>query len=280
MCCSVLNRSWFHRVVRISGIMVASVGALVGAGSSTRGDGARYDSSKCARDPRGMIYIAAGRHVYHQPFENLKYVHGVSLETAGLPMPPQPWQPKGCPDHPLRGTGFKFSPFSDVSSPESATATVGGVIQLLEIDSSSWWDTHERYSLASHGSCAAEPSSGTEPAPALTMCWPVAADSADRRSRAPFAATVDPQQYASPLGQPLAILCNPDLSGDVDGYACEISYRLDQDVGVWYEFRTSRIPLSGVISFDRELRRRIAEAEVPDYGWPVLPSGRPLAPRQ
>ena len=58
-----------------------------------------------------------------------------------------------------------------------------------------------------------------------------------------------------------------------------MSYRLDRDLGVWYEFRTSLIPLSGVIDFDRELRRRIAEAEVSDYWWPVFPSSRPTAAR-
>jgi hypothetical protein len=228
-----------------------------------------------------MIYIAAGRHVYHQPFENLKYVHGVSLETAAdLPMPPRPWQAKGCPDHPLRGTGFKFAPFSDVANPEATPAAIGGLVQLLEIDSSSWWDTYERYALADPGSCATEPSRGSETASVLTVCRPAEATPAGRRIRAPFVATVDSRQYASPLGQPLAIFCNPDLSGNPEDHTCEISYRLAQDVGVWYEFRTSRLPLSGLISFDRELRRRITEAEVPDYGWPVLPSGRRQVPRQ
>ena len=69
------------------------------------------------------------------------------------------------------------------------------------------------------------------------------------------------------------------MSADADDHVCEISYRLDTDVGVWYEFHTSAMPLSGVIDFDRELRRRIAEAEVSDYWWPVFPASRPRDPQ-
>ena len=228
-----------------------------------------------------MIYVAAGRHVYHQPFENLRYVHGVSLETAaGLPVPPRPWQPKGCPDHPLRGMGFKFGPFSDVTNPGAAETAIGGLVQLIEVDPASWWDTYERSSLSNPNPCAAGHARGTEVAPGLTVCRPAAAISSDRRSRLPFAAIVDSQHYTGPLGQPLAILCNPNMSAGANDYLCEISYRLDHDVGVWYEFHTSLVPLSGLIGFDRELRRRIAEAEVSDYWWPILPTSRPRASHQ
>jgi hypothetical protein len=222
-----------------------------------------------------MIYVAAGRHVYHQPFENLRYVHGVSLETAAdLPVPPRPWQPQGCPDHPLRGTGFKFGPFSDVTSPGAAETAIGGLVQLIEVDPAAWWDTYERHALTNP--CTA--GHGAEMAPGLIVCRQ--ALSSGRAGRLPFAAIVDPRRHAGPLGQPLAILCSPDMSSGADDHVCEISYRLDTDVGVWYEFQTSVMPLTGVIDFDRELRRRIAEAEVSDYWWPALPTSRPRAPQQ
>ena len=197
-----------------------------------------------------------------------------------FPMPPRPSQPKGCPDHPLRGMGFKFGPFSDVSNPEAAETAIGGLVQLIEIDPSSWWDTHERYSLSSAGSCAAEHSSRDR-----NGTWSdcvLAGRSQLGRSTEPLSVCGNCRFSAlcGPLGQPLAILCNPNMSVDADDHVCEISYRLDQDVGVWYEFHTSRIPLSGLIGFDRELRRRIAEAEVSDYWWPVLPTGRPRGPHQ
>ena len=128
--------------------------------------------------------------------------------------------------------------------------------------------------------CAAGHARGTEVAPGLTVCRPAAAISPDRRSRLPFAAIVDSQHYTGPLGQPLAILCNPNMSAGANDYLCEISYRLDHDVGVWYEFHTSLVPLSGLIGFDRELRRRIAEAEVSDYWWPILPTSRPHVSHQ
>jgi hypothetical protein len=115
-------------------------------------------------------------------------------------------------------------------------------------------------------------------APGLIACRP--ATSSDRARRQPFAAVVDPRRHAGPLGQPLAILCSPNMSAGADDHVCEISYRLDTDVGVWYEFQTSVMPLTAVIDFDRELRRRIAEAEVSDYWWPALPTSRPRAPQQ
>jgi hypothetical protein len=260
-------------------IGLVSLGIVVCLGSPARADGIAYASSKCSSNPHGMIYVAAGRHVYHLPFENLRYVHGVSFETAArLPVPPRPSEPNGCPDHPLRGIGFKFSPFSDVTHPAPAETEIGGFVQLVEIDPSSSWDTYERYALSNPDTCAAGDWSATGTTPGLTMCWPAAARSADRSIRFPFAAIVDPQRYAGPLGQPLAILCSPNRSAGADDYACEISYRLDQDLIVWYDFRTSFIPLSGLIDFDRELRRRIAEAEIPDYGWPILSIDRPTAP--
>ena len=281
MRCSVPSRPRLHWAVQAIGGVLVSVVTFLCAGSPTRGDAIQYNSAKCASNPDGMIYVAAGRHVYHQPFENLRYVHGVSLETAaGLPMPPRPWQPKGCPDHPLRGMGFKFGPFSDVANPEAAETAIGGLVQLIEIDPSSWWDTHERYSLSNSGSCAAEPSRGTEMAPGLTVCRPAAAISADRRSRLRLSRLSIPGTIPVRSVNPWRSLCNPNMSADADDYVCEISYRLDQDLGVWYEFRTSLIPLSGLIDFDRELRRRIAEAEVSDYWWPILPTGRPRAPHQ
>src|SRR6185295_2569981 len=96
-------------------------------GSPSPADGIHYDSAKCAESPPGMIYVAAGRHVYHQPSGNLHYVHGVSRETAaGLPIPPRPSQPAGCPDHPLRGMGFKFGPFSDVADPAAPETAMSG----------------------------------------------------------------------------------------------------------------------------------------------------------
>jgi hypothetical protein len=246
-----------------------------------------------------MIYVAAGRHVYHQPLENLRYVHGLSLDTAaGLPIPPRRAEPEGCPDHPLRGVGFKFGPFSDVNNPGTAETAIGGLVQLIEIDPASSWDTHERYSLSNPGSCPAgdrgasemtpgemthgEVTTGEmtfgEMTPGLTVCWSAAAGSADRGKRSPFVALVDSRHYTGPLGQPLAVLCNPNMSADADDYSCELSYRIDRDVILWYDFRTSLIPLSGLIDFDRELRRRIAQAEVPDYGWPSLSTSRPAVP--
>jgi hypothetical protein len=259
--------------------ILTTASALFSFDLRARGEDIQYNYSKCSRNPQGMIYVAAAAHVYRQPFENLTYVHGTSLESAsGLPVPPRPFEPRGCPDHPLRGMGFKFDSFSDLTNPAAETAT-GGSVQLIEIDPASSWDTHERYSLSNSNACDAAKTREPQPIPGLTICSAGSTDWDDRPNRSGFVAIVDPQQYAGPLGQPLAVLCNPNMSAQADDYACEMSYRLGEDLSVWYQFRTSLLPLSGLIAFDRELRRRIAGAEVPNYWWPILPSGRPTAPK-
>lgn len=254
--------------------IVCLTGLFAPLGAAAQGETIPNNSSKCSSNPDGMIYVAAGRHVFHQPFDNLRYVHGMSPEMAvGLPVPPRPSEPRGCPDHPLRGVGFKFSPFSDVVDPDRADTATGGSVQIIDIDPASWWDTHEVYSLSNAGSCGMADRS--EVAPGLTVCRPAAASATDRK-HSPFVAVVDPRHHTGPLGQPLAIHCKPGLPGETDDHVCEISYRLDQDVSIWYHFHTSLLPLSGLIAFDRELRRRISEAEVADYWWPVFPASGPF----
>lgn len=239
----------------------------------------QFGASPCANNPQRMIYVAVGRHVYRQPAENLKYVHAISLETAaGLPIPPRRSEAEGCPDHPLRGIGFKFGRFSDVASAGAGEIDIGGAVQLIEIDPYSWWDTHERYALAGAGLCAGE-GNGRETAPNMTICQSAAARPADRVAHAPFAAIIDSRYYSGPLNQTLAMLCNPGAASRAEDYVCEISYRLKRDVGVWYQFETSLSSLSRIIDFDRELRRRIADAEIADYAWPIPPLSRPSASR-
>jgi hypothetical protein len=255
---------------------MVSASVLLGSDRHARGNDIPYSDLKCSRHPGGMIYLAAGDHVYRQPLENLAYVHSPSVESAiGLPIAPRPFEPKGCPDHPLRGVGFKFTSFSDLADPAIGTAT-GGSIQILELDPFASWDTHDRYSLSKSNSCDTakrEP----PPLPGLVICGAASAASSDRGRPAAFAVIVDPGHYAGPLGQPLTVLCHSTLSTQADDYGCELSYRLQPDLGVWYQFRTSLLPLSGLIAFDRELRRRIAEAEVPNYWWPSLPGSRAAA---
>jgi hypothetical protein len=287
------HRSAWHRrglASRAAGRRAGTVIVLIAGAisltlvTSARAQQQQFDISPCSNNPQRMIYVAVGRHVYRQPAENLRYVHGISLETAAdLPIPPRRSEPEGCPDHPLRGIGFKFGPFSDVGSPgESPGVTetrIGGPIQLIEIDPHSWWDTHERYALAGAGVCRAGDRSDHETAPGMTICRPNPARAAEDPARSSFAAIIDSRFYSGPLNQPLAILCNADDSSRGDDHVCEISYRLDRSVGVWYQFSTSLISLPRIIAFDRELRRRIAQAEITDYSWPVVPFGRRSASR-
>jgi hypothetical protein len=179
----------------------------------------------------------------------------------------------------LRGIAFKFGPFSDVATPGIAGADIGGLVQLIEIDPYSWWDTHERYALAGAGECRADRWSNGETAPHMTICRSAAPRSAERPGSASFTAMIDPRYYSGPLDQPLAILCNSGDPNRADDYVCEISYRLEPNVGVWYQFETSQIALTRIIDFDRELRRRIAQAEIADYRWPIVPLSRPSAQR-
>jgi hypothetical protein len=191
---------------------------------------------------------------------------------AGLPVPPRPWEREGCADHPIRGSGFKFNSFSDVSDQRKDHAAVGGSVQILDVDPSSWWDTHQVDSLSASGFCdAAVAVTITKTAPGLLACWSPGVRPDVPQKSAGFIVRVDPRHYAGPLGQPLAIRCVRDFSSEVDDFNCELSYRIADDVGVWYDFRTSLLPLDAIIAFDRELRRRLSESEVTDYWWPALP---------
>jgi hypothetical protein len=255
----------------IAAILLCVAGTLAASGAAAHGETIPYVSSKCSGSPDGMIYVAAGHHVFHQPPQNLRYIHGISPELAtGLPVSPRPFEPNGCPNHPMRGAGFEFSTFSDVDNPGMADFAIGGSVQIIDIDPSSWWDTFELFSLRANA-CG----SGTEIAPGLIACRPTATNSADQRKRSPFVVLVDPRHYAGPLGQSLAVHCQANLLNQVGDDVCEISYRLGQDVSIWYHFQTSLLPLSGLIAFDRELRRRLSEAEIADYWWPVFPASRP-----
>jgi hypothetical protein len=263
---------------RAAGLLLALIWVSTLVSSAADGLKVEFNSSKCSTNPHGMIYVAAGRHVFHQPVANLKYVHEVSIETAaGLPIAPRPFEPGGCPDHPLRGIAFNFDLFSDPNDPSAEIAT--GNFHLVDIDPSSWWDTHERYALSNSRVCASG-SSQADATPGIAICSSPTDRSAERGKRAAFVAVVDPQHHAGPLGQRLALHCSPASGGEFEDHTCEISYRLDQDVGVWYQFQTSLLPLSRLIAFDRELRRRISEAEVPDYWWPALSVARPVAARE
>jgi hypothetical protein len=247
--------------------------------AAAQGDKPRFGPAGCTSNPNGMIYVAAGRHVFHQPPGNLGYVHEVSPETsAGLPIAPRPFDPKGCPDHPIRGIGFKFSSFSDVTGSNTTEIAIGSSIQIIGIDPWSWWDTHEIHSLRHARSCDGTDAGGIEMASALRACRSFEAQSAGHE-RSSFTVIVDPERYAGPLGQPLAVNCRANRSDEVDDHICEMSYRLSQEIGIWYDFRTSLLPLGRLIAFDAELRRRIVEAEVADYWWPVFPGSRPPVPR-
>src|SRR5262249_14997050 len=144
--------------------------------------------------------------------------------AAGLPIPPRHSEPEGCPDHPLRGMGFKFGPFSDVASPGPENS-IGGLIQLIEIDPYSWWDTHECYAWAGAGLSRAGATSDRATTHAMTRCRRGSARTPEDPARSSFASIIDSRSYGGPLNQPLAILCNPDASTRADEHVCEISYR-------------------------------------------------------
>ena len=115
-------------------VLLSAAGALAAA----HGDTNLYVSPRCPDNPDGMIYLAAGRHVFQQPPQNLSYVHEMSSETAtGLPVPPRAFEPRGCPNHPMRGAVFTFSAFSDVDKPGSVNARFGGSVQIIDIDPAS-----------------------------------------------------------------------------------------------------------------------------------------------
>lgn len=215
-----------------------------------------FDPSKCPNDPHGMVYFAVGRYVLRQPKENLIYITGGDPAfMASLPKPPKPDEPEGCPGHPIQGAAFDLRRISAMpGEPTNPASALADQLRLIlnngtvPIDMSyTFHGLCDNFRLRDNG------------IPGLLACG------------APFQCSADvaymTKDYTAPIGGKIAFLCRVGVGCAPKPVFCDGGYRLREHFVINFHFLTKRIPVKDFIAADREIRRRIKEAEVPQFPW-------------
>jgi hypothetical protein len=259
-------------------ILVGLSIAPVGAHAQAYHDQIHYDPSKCSTDPHGMVYVALGRRVFREAYEDLGYVHGDSPQKmAALPTPPKPSDPEGCPDHPIRGFGFNFKKFTTSRDSNDEVSKKFGDIAGGEIINSSS-SLIQKSDNDIYTKICKEGQANAEVAPGLIACWYKNAVDFENRGRHGMEVQAKPEAYQTPHGGKYTLECDINFgSKQNDAYFCRTAYNIykwlndtineSYGVSIAYGFNTEKIPLKEAIAYDRELRRRIIESEVPNYPW-------------
>ncbi len=233
-----------------------------------------YDPSLCATDPEGTVTIAFHRIVLRVPMDELSGIAGMSPEArAAAPVPPDTSQPEGCPDHPIIGRAFYFRYLQDAA--RNSDPPFGPLprrvdrLALITADPDFWglqfvWEelferACERYELrdflnAGLERCRVRPDDKEIP----LEYWPF-------YLRAPL------ELYSTPFGHSFSAECT---WGAVPGtHRCSVGYKLYDTLNISYRFEPGRLPIDGLIEFDRELRVWIDSLRVRDFVWPDEPDG-------
>jgi hypothetical protein len=221
-----------------------------------------YDTSKCSADPHEMVYFAVGHRVFRQPIDNIFHIQGYSpqlREEAHLPQPPKPAEQEGCPDHPIQAMGYYMTHFSTVPEDKGSVLYANAdkvpveVINSLTaglnpVDKKVFELICDKYNLRDTS------------VPGLTGC--------KKSAECDHGAAYHANNYPLPLGQTMTLDCSLPLHYCEESPGlCSVSYRLYDDLGVWYKFKTAIVPIKDALDYDRELQRRIMAAEVKHYHW-------------
>lgn len=215
-----------------------------------------YDTSKCSKDPQGMVYFAVGRRVLRQPMANITYITlGPAAYLASLPAPPDPSEPIGCPDHPIQGLAYDLRRLSAMPNnpPNSASAYADRVGLVIG---------NGHFSSAENGLFDLMCRTYTlrdDSVPDFAGC------------KKPFRCDQDiayqAEKYREPDGGKMALFCSVGINCSPRPISCEGGYKLHDDFAVHYEFATSSVPVAEIVATDRELQRRFDAAEVKDFRW-------------
>lgn len=242
-----------------------------------------YDPATCNADAHGHLYIALGRYVLAVPFlkKGLYFLNSVLPNDRRLA--PDPTEPEGCPDNPSqqRSFGFYFgSPLVDAGG-DSATPMqreaptrltlyeVWNPDRMADRDHSEWFG-ESTIALLTNTSCARATIREVLPN-GLTACRikPVAEARIEDWA---VSFISDPGIYATPLGRPFMIDCDPDLYSGPSITKCKVGYSIAPGLALGYEFQPYRgksaVPFDHVIALDRSIRRQIDAAIVKDFIWP------------
>ena len=271
------------RMRALKGFVLASIMTLaataVVAPEAARAETVPYDPSTCASDPGETVTIALRRIVLQVPMMELSGIAALPPDMlAAAPIPPDPSQPEGCPDHPMVGSAFYFRYLIDaVPNAELPLNPVPRRVDrlvLIAADPDFWglqffWEERfervcERYELRDlldNG---------------LERCRVLPDDADIPQDHWPFYIRAPLALYSTPFGNHFTADC---LWGSVPGtHRCGVTYKLYDTLNVSYRFQPRRLPIDGLIDFDQELRVWIDSMRVPNFVWADEPdiNGDPL----
>ena len=266
-------------------VVAVAVGMLLAPAVQARADVFRHDPASCATGAEGTVTVAFGRTVFQLLIDDLRFIRGLPPEArAEDPDAPDPTQPVGCPDNPLRVPAFTIGYPPDAvreSRPDQPLRLDWLVhldwLTLFPADSSHWgpssnsqlWFARvcQRYGLREvleNG---------------LVVCTV--------RPDPPRDATISPDDWPyyvqlpleeafGPYGGMATVQCRWGfgyLGGPSGANRCDADYRITEALHVRYRFQPRNLPISDLIAFDRELRAWIASVHVEDFVWPDQPPG-------
>ena len=228
-----------------------------------------YDPSQCSTDPEGTVTIALGRVVLRVPMDALSSIADLPpQERAVAPVPPDPSQPQGCPDHPMIGRAFYFRYLSDAVQDGSLSnqplSRRIDRLALIAVRPDFWGlqPSHERRfrQVCTDYQLRRESGNG------LQICHVRPNDTERPERHWPFVAQAPLSRYVAPFDRPFTAYCT---WGSRPGtHQCDVDYKLYDTMNVAYRFEPGRLPLDDLIDFDRGLRAWIESVRVDGFVWP------------
>lgn len=256
-------------------VVLLPIGPAWGAAAST------YDPASCKTNAKGKLYIALGRDVLAVPHRGTTVVGQIAPRERL--QPPDPSEPEGCPGNPQQLGSYTFAYFYD---PPEVTKDEPGQIhgrgaELLQLirtsrddiarsESPEWIGESGPLRLAS---TICDTATSIEQLPnGLKACRKKLSEKTPRPEDWRAAYIANPDVYSTPLGRPFVVNCD-DTIYSFPIADCQVAYSFTPSFGVTYRFKpyhgARRLPIDGVIDFDRGLRAAIDAAIVKSYPWPT-----------
>ena len=215
----------------------------------------KYDPSKCSRDPEGMVYFAIGRRVLRQPMDNLGYMMVSPSERRAMPHVRHPEEAWGCPDRPLQMSVYHLNRISDVTGRPAGPASAGAeAIRVIMHDGEPFRQNKMVRLACSHDT------------PDFTVQGFVGCRGGACDTYRYYEATV----YTEPNETKLAVTCkvwSVITPCQFEDAVCQGGYSLSDQLTLNLTFGVNFLSVENFVDADKELRRRVLEAEVKDFVW-------------
>lgn len=238
--------------------------------SSGKSEKLDYGPELCADDAGGFVYLAARRIVVRVPYESLTYIQDWPPERkSGLPIPPKPDEPRGCPGNPIQGASFKLG-YGWRSASEGTRS-----LQQLELGLFAARPEFRGMQSVNEGlherACARNVIENLDSG--LIACRVPMEDKSRPRRDWAVSYEANHKVYSAPFDRPFIVNCS--LSRGDQPKPCSVSYKRYERLNITYSFSSGAVPPSAFIDLDHELRAWIDLAVVQHYPWrdTVQPKG-------